>query len=104
MGYPKGAGAGRNGKNFATVAQYFALGKAHRGGNCYGRGREPGVQGAGGGKFRPPCPPPINKVQRARISFILKHINSNPHLPPHVLTLGTCMCHRAAFERAQLKG
>ena len=59
-GYLKGAGAGRN---FATLAQYFAIGKAHGGGNCYGRRREPGVQGAGGGKLRSPCapPPPTNK-------------------------------------------
>ena len=57
MGYLKGAGAGRNGKNFATLAQYFATGKAHGGKNHYGRGREPGVEGAGGRKFRPPCPP-----------------------------------------------
>ena len=57
-GYPKGEGAGRNGKNIATLAQYLAIGKAQRGGNCYGRGREPGVQGAGGGKLRPPPPVP----------------------------------------------
>ena len=57
-GYPRGVGAGRNGKNFATLAQYFAIGKAHRGGNHYGREWEPGVQGAGGGKFRLPSPPP----------------------------------------------
>ena len=57
-GYPKGVGAGRKGKNFATSAQYFAIGKAHRGGNCYRMGREPGVQGAGGGSSDPPAPPP----------------------------------------------
>ena len=56
-------GAGRSGKNFATLAQYFALGEAHGGGNRYGRGRESGVQGAGGGKFRPPgSPPPPQQV------------------------------------------
>ena len=38
-----GEGSGRNGKIFATLAQCFAIGKAHRGGNCYGRGRERGV-------------------------------------------------------------
>ena len=43
-------------QNFATLAQYFAIRKAHRGGNYYRRGREPGVQGAGGGMFKPPCP------------------------------------------------
>ena len=56
-GISKEGGSGRNGKHFATFEQYFAIGKAHRGGNCYGRGWEPGVQGAGGGKFRPSCPP-----------------------------------------------
>ena len=33
-------GGGRNGKIFATLAKYFAIGKARRGGNCYGRGLE----------------------------------------------------------------
>ena len=58
----EGAGAGRNGKNFATLAQYFAIGKVRGGGSRYGRGREPEVQGAGGGMFRPPCPPPPNNL------------------------------------------
>ena len=57
-GYPRGTGAGRSGKNFATLAQYFAVGKSHRSGYRYGRGRGPGVQGARGGKFKTPCPPP----------------------------------------------
>ena len=59
-GIPKGVGAGRNGKNFATLARYFAIGKAHRGRNCYGRGREPGVQGAGCGRreVQTPLSPP----------------------------------------------
>ena len=57
MGYPKGAGAGRNGKNFATLAQYFAIGKAH-GQKLLQKGAGTGVQGVGGEKFRPPCPPP----------------------------------------------
>ena len=34
-GYLKGVGAGRNGKNFATLAQYFAIGKVCGGGSCY---------------------------------------------------------------------
>ena len=58
MGYLKGAGARRNGKNFTTLARYFAIGKKRGGGSRYGRGREPGVQGVGGGMFRPPCAPP----------------------------------------------
>ena len=41
-GYPKGAGAGRN---YATLAQYFAIGKAHRGGNCYEKGAGTGSAG-----------------------------------------------------------
>ena len=59
MGYPKGAAARRNGKNFATLAQYFAMGKADRRGNCYGREWEPGVQGAETGSSDPPVPPPL---------------------------------------------
>ena len=46
-GYPKGAGAGRNGKTFATLAQYFSIGKAHRGGNCFERGKGTGSAGCG---------------------------------------------------------
>ena len=42
-GYLKGTGAGRNGKNFATLAKYFAVGKLRGGGSRYGRGRELGV-------------------------------------------------------------
>ena len=45
-------------KNSATLAQYFAIGKTHRGGNRFGRGRDPGVQGTGGGRIRPPYPTP----------------------------------------------
>ena len=63
MGYLKGAGARRNGKNLATLAQYFAIGKLRGGGSRYGRGREPGVKGAGGEMFRPPCPPTTTKTQ-----------------------------------------
>ena len=57
-GYQKGVGAGRNGKNFATLAQYFAIGKAHRGGTA--------TEGGGNGECRvrevgssdPSVPPP----------------------------------------------
>ena len=42
MGYPGGAVAGRNGRNFTTLAQYFATRKAHRGGNWECRVREAG--------------------------------------------------------------
>ena len=34
----KGGGSWEKWKNFATLAQYIAIGKAHRGGNRYGRG------------------------------------------------------------------
>ena len=33
VGIPKGAGAGRNRKTFRSIAQYFAIGKVHTGGN-----------------------------------------------------------------------
>ena len=54
----QGAGNGRNGKKFATLTQYFAIGKVREGGSRYGRGWEPKVQGVGGGMFRPPVSPP----------------------------------------------
>ena len=44
-------GAGRNN------TQYCAVGKAHRGGNRYGRGWEPGVHGTGIGKLTLPVTP-----------------------------------------------
>ena len=56
-GYPRGWESGEIGNEFRNIAQYFAIEKAHRGGNHKGRGWEPGVQGTGSGKFRPPCPP-----------------------------------------------
>ena len=37
-GIPKGAGARRNRNEFCNIAQYFAIEKAHKGGNHYGRG------------------------------------------------------------------
>ena len=56
-GYPRGQELGETGNEFCNIVQYFAIGKAHRGGDHQGRGREPGVQGAGSGKFRPPLSP-----------------------------------------------
>ena len=57
MGYPKGKGAGRNGKNFVTLAQYFAIGKAHRKGTAKEGGtRECRVREAGSSE--PLFPPP----------------------------------------------
>ena len=57
-GIPKGWESGEMGNEFCNIAQYFAIEKAHRGGNHKGRGREPGVQGTGSGKFRLSPPPP----------------------------------------------
>ena len=56
-GYQKGAGAGRNGKNFATLAQYFAIGKVRGGGAAMegGGNRECRVWEAGCSD--PPVPP-----------------------------------------------
>ena len=56
-GYPRGWESGEIGTEFRNNAQYFAIEKAHRGGNHKVRGWEPGVQGTGSGKLRPPCPP-----------------------------------------------
>ena len=56
------AGAGRNGNIFATLAQYFEIANAHRGGNHYGRGRDSGVQGARGRSSDPTAPPPPQPV------------------------------------------
>ena len=39
----------------------FAIEKAHRGGNHYGRGYKLGVQGTGSGKFRP-LPPLLKET------------------------------------------
>ena len=54
----KGGGSLEKWEKFRNIGTIFRNKKAHRGGSCYGRGREPGVQGTGGGKFRPPCHPP----------------------------------------------
>lgn len=43
-GYSRGVEAQRNG-GFPNIEQYLAIGKAHSGGNCYGREREPTVHG-----------------------------------------------------------
>ena len=54
-----GGGGGEMGKISQHLAKYFAIGKAHRGGNCYGRGREPGfrVLEAGRSDLSAPLPP-----------------------------------------------
>ena len=59
-GYLKGAGTGRNGKNFATLARYFAIGKVRRGGSRYGGGGnlECRVREAGSSDPLSPPPPP----------------------------------------------
>ena len=78
-GISKRGGAGRNGKNFATLAQYFAIGKVRGGRSRYGRGRDPRVQGAGGGMFRPPCPPPPHTniwIQIHTNTCTIKHLTS----------------------------
>ena len=74
-GYLKGVGAGRNGKNFATLAQYFTIGKAHGGGNRYGRGgnREYRVREAGSSD--PPVPPhhSVASSVHTKVEFSLNH-------------------------------
>ena len=63
-GYPSGWEPGEIGKKIHNIAQYFVKAKAHRGGNCCGREKEPGLSGTGSGKreVRPPHPPPPPKV------------------------------------------
>ena len=53
-GITKRGGSREKWEIFRNTGQYFAIGKVHGGGSRYGREREPGVQGAGGGLFRPP--------------------------------------------------
>ena len=64
----------------------FAIGKAHRGRNRYERGREPGVQGAGGGKFSPPCPPPPPHITAPLLDGMLTSIAKLFPLPPSLNT------------------
>ena len=64
-GMPKEAGAGKNREKIVgNSAQYFTPAEAHRGGNRYREGREPGVQGTGRGNFT--TPPPNS---RAAVAF-----------------------------------
>ena len=65
-GYPRGREPGGN------IAQYFAIGKAHRGWNRYGMGREPEVHGFVIGKFtalRPPPPPPHPASAQGKVNI-----------------------------------
>ena len=55
----RGGSRDKEEKNLQHCA-IFSIGKTHRGGIHYGRGREPGVQGMGSGKFTtPPRLPPL---------------------------------------------
>ena len=51
-------GGGRNGKIFATLAKYFTIGKAHRGGTAMEGGGNGECRVRGGGKIGPFWPPP----------------------------------------------
>ena len=44
-------------------------------------GREPGLKGTGGGRFKPPCPPPPTLKAPKRISYHLELGNLNFHVP-----------------------
>ena len=54
----EGAGAGRKGEHFATLAQYFAIGKAHRDGNRSKGGGNREYRAREAGSSDPPPPPP----------------------------------------------
>ena len=57
MEYAQGREPGEIGKEFCSIAQYFAIGKAHRGGNHYGRGAGNGSGTYGKGEGQPSPPP-----------------------------------------------
>ena len=61
-GKHKGAGTVRNGGKVCNIVQYFAIGKAHRGGNCCGRGWELEVHGMESRNFGPSPTPPLYKT------------------------------------------
>ena len=57
-GITKGGGSQEKGEKFHNIHTIFCNRKSTQRWEPTRRGQEPGVQGAGGGKFRPPCPPP----------------------------------------------
>jgi len=56
VGVPKGREVGEIGGNYATLHNILQSKKGKRG-EVKKKGREPGLQGTGGGRFGPPCPP-----------------------------------------------
>ena len=65
-GILKMAGTGRKRVKFRNVSLYFGIDirqeertSTERDGGREKKVREAGVQGTGGGRFRPPCPPPL---------------------------------------------
>ena len=56
------AGTGRKRVKFHNISLYFGIDMRQRGEKGYGKGREAGVNGTGGGWFRPPCPPLIKFI------------------------------------------
>ena len=55
----KVVGTGRKRVKFRNISLYFGIDIRQTGENGYGKGREAGVKGTGGGRFRPPCLPPL---------------------------------------------
>ena len=70
-GFTKWREPGEKEKNLAILRRIEI---EQRGGNPFGRGREAGEKGTGGGSFRPPCLPPLFKKAYKATSF-----NSQSH-------------------------
>ena len=60
-GIPNVAGSGRKREKLHNIVQYFAIEKM-QGAGAKNTGWEPGLQGTGSGRFKPPCPPPPTLV------------------------------------------
>ena len=70
VGAPKGREAGEIGENYATFI-IFRNRKRAKGRKPRKKGREPGLQGTGGGRFGPPCPPPPPTSRRYLLSSLV---------------------------------
>ena len=63
-GISKRGGSREKWEKFRNTGTIFRNRKSTRRREPLWKGQEPGVQGAGGGMFRPPVPPPHNKLRR----------------------------------------
>ena len=68
-GYLKGAGAGKNGENFSTLAQYFAIEKVGGGQSRYGKGAGTGSAGCGRRDVQTPLSPHVTVPSESNGNF-----------------------------------